>query len=178
MQAQELIPDLLTYNTLLNGLCINKQIAEAFSFLHIMEEKGVNPDIITYGILIDGLCKDGKLEIARNLFNGLCSKGLQPDVHIYTTIIGSLCEEGLTEEAKCLLKEMETSGCAPNSVAYEAIIKGYLKGTSFMRQRHSWMKCVDEDFASSMIEAIHSGLSSHSAFNVDELVTTTHLITP
>ncbi|KAK4389636.1 hypothetical protein Sango_2300600 [Sesamum angolense] len=32
MQAQQVIPDLVTYTTLLNGLCINKQIVDAFRY--------------------------------------------------------------------------------------------------------------------------------------------------
>ncbi|KAL0377018.1 UNVERIFIED_CONTAM: hypothetical protein Scaly_0819400 [Sesamum calycinum] len=127
MQAEQVIPNLVTYNTLLHGLCMNKQIAEAFSFLHIMEEKGVNRDITTYNILIHGLCKDGKVEIARDVFNSLPCKGLQPDVQLYNIIIGSLCQEGHVEEAKCLLVEMEKSGCAPNSWTYNVCIQGVLR---------------------------------------------------
>ncbi|KAL0318231.1 UNVERIFIED_CONTAM: hypothetical protein Scaly_2852700 [Sesamum calycinum] len=128
MQAEQVIPNLVTYNTLLHGLCMNKQIAEAFSFLHIMEEKGVNRDITTYNILIHGLCKDGKVEIARDVFNSLPCKGLQPDVQLYNIIIGSLCQERTCrEEAKCLLVEMEKSGCAPNSWTYNVCIQGVLR---------------------------------------------------
>ncbi|KAL0456558.1 UNVERIFIED_CONTAM: putative pentatricopeptide repeat-containing protein, mitochondrial [Sesamum latifolium] len=148
MLGRGLKPSIINYNSLINGyckqgkveeawclflgvphksLCMEKQIAEAFSFLHIMEKKGVNPNITTYNTLIHGLCKEGKLEIARNLFNSLPSKGLQPGITTYTIFIGSLCEEGLIEEAKTLLIEMKKSGCVPDSVTYNVCIQGLLK---------------------------------------------------
>ncbi|EYU40958.1 hypothetical protein MIMGU_mgv1a026647mg, partial [Erythranthe guttata] len=147
-------PSIISYGTLMNGyckrgkvdealrlfleasskglehttaLCKTHQIAEAFSFLRAMEDKGVSPNIITYGILINGLCKDGKLEDAKNILNELPSKGLQPNIKIYAVIIRALCEEGFVDEAKDVLIKMERSGCAPDSMTYNTIICCLLK---------------------------------------------------
>lgn len=42
-------PCLRSYNILLDGLCLNCHLEEAFSFMRMMEDQGVNPDMVKYG---------------------------------------------------------------------------------------------------------------------------------
>ncbi|EYU29501.1 hypothetical protein MIMGU_mgv11b021218mg [Erythranthe guttata] len=109
----------LMLSILLDSLCKTHMIAEAFSFLRAMEDKGVSPNTITYRILINGLCKDGKLKHAKNLLNGLLSK----------------------DEANDLLVKIEScSECAPDSMAYNNIIHGLLK----MKEIYKAMSFLEE----------------------------------
>lgn len=51
MEALQVVPNIKTCNILLDGLCRAHRIAEAFSMLHIMEEKCIIPDIVSYNYI-------------------------------------------------------------------------------------------------------------------------------
>ena len=58
-------PSLVTFNTLLHGLCVEDRLSEALHFFHQME---CRPDVITFNSLMYGLWKDGHHSDAQNLF--------------------------------------------------------------------------------------------------------------
>ncbi|KAM7461107.1 hypothetical protein LguiA_029228 [Lonicera macranthoides] len=53
-------PDILTFTTLIRGLCIGGKLALAVRFFDEIVKNGFQPDLITYGTLINGLCKTGE----------------------------------------------------------------------------------------------------------------------
>jgi pentatricopeptide repeat protein len=55
-------PDLISYNTLIDGICKIREIEEAEALLDSMVSKGLHPDIISYTTLVDGLCKKGLID--------------------------------------------------------------------------------------------------------------------
>ncbi|KAL3533593.1 hypothetical protein ACH5RR_007114 [Cinchona calisaya] len=52
-----LSPDVVTYNTVIKGLCLEGLMNEAKDFFNMMEESGTTPNEITYNILVHGLLK-------------------------------------------------------------------------------------------------------------------------
>ena len=55
-------PHVVTYKTLLDGLCKNSEIEKAMNFLHDMKFKGLEPNVMTYYTLIDGICKKSQID--------------------------------------------------------------------------------------------------------------------
>ena len=49
-------PNVVSYNTLINGFCKEKRIDEEINLFHVMSNKGVTPDVVTYSTLIGGFC--------------------------------------------------------------------------------------------------------------------------
>ncbi|XLU58245.1 hypothetical protein S245_052893, partial [Arachis hypogaea] len=49
--------NVVTYNSLLDGMFNIKQVDKALMLFKQMKESGIDPDICTYNVLIDGLCK-------------------------------------------------------------------------------------------------------------------------
>ncbi|KAJ6353914.1 hypothetical protein OIU76_002853 [Salix suchowensis] len=68
MCSSGLLPDLMTYSILLDGLCIHGYLDEALKLLKSMQEKKLEPDIVLCTILIEGMFIAGKLEVAKELF--------------------------------------------------------------------------------------------------------------
>ncbi|XLT59838.1 hypothetical protein HN873_052442, partial [Arachis hypogaea] len=59
-------PNVITYSSLIFGLCLVGQYKEAIDLLSEMVLRNIIPNVRTYSILIDGLCKEGKIKDAKN----------------------------------------------------------------------------------------------------------------
>ncbi|XP_057826607.2 lipase-like PAD4 [Cryptomeria japonica] len=61
MKKKGLTPDKVTFNFVINGFCLERNIRAAQNVLCDILEKGLVPDMVTYSTLIDGYCK-GEIE--------------------------------------------------------------------------------------------------------------------
>ncbi|XLT59850.1 hypothetical protein HN873_052454, partial [Arachis hypogaea] len=59
-------PNVITYSSLIFGLCLEGQYKEAIDLLSDMVLRNISPNVRTYSILIDGLCKEGKIKDAKS----------------------------------------------------------------------------------------------------------------
>lgn len=60
MEAHGYIPNVITFITLIKGLCRQGRMKDAVILFSQMGSKQEAPHIFTYNTLIDGLCKTGK----------------------------------------------------------------------------------------------------------------------
>ena len=50
-------PNVVSYNTVVNGLFRDGHVDRAYSLFSAMDDRGILPTVVTYSIVIDGLCK-------------------------------------------------------------------------------------------------------------------------
>lgn len=67
--------NVVTYNTIIDGLCKKGHTYMAITLFKYMQRKGCKPNIVTYSILIDSLCKDSLVDNALGLFAKMSEKG-------------------------------------------------------------------------------------------------------
>ncbi|KAH9696345.1 pentatricopeptide repeat-containing protein [Citrus sinensis] len=132
MQLNGVVPDSITYATLVDGLCKNGFVLEAVELFHTLKNLKCELNIGAYNCLIDGLCKSGQLEVAWELFQRLPHEGLMPNVVTYNIMIHGLCNGGQMDKAYDLLLDMDAKGVAPNSVIFNTLMVGFIRnnGTS------------------------------------------------
>ncbi|KAJ0478460.1 putative tetratricopeptide-like helical domain superfamily [Helianthus annuus] len=134
------VPDVLTFSTLLDGLIREDRIIEAKGFFKkLIKQKLCEPDVVMYSTMIKGLCKFGNNDIAIGLLRLMDQRGCNPNVVVYSTIIDSLCKdkmiddafklfnemEGRVDEAEAVIDIMVERGEVPNIVTYNSLIDGY-----------------------------------------------------
>lgn len=117
------VPDRFTFNALIDGLCKDGQVHNAFTLLDDMQRGGCVPDAAVYNTLIDGLRKASRAEEAGKLLQEMQSLGFEPDVVTYNTLIDELCKGGRTEDASKLFEEISGKGCA-DTVTYNTLLHG------------------------------------------------------
>ncbi|XP_058203758.1 pentatricopeptide repeat-containing protein At3g22470, mitochondrial-like isoform X3 [Rhododendron vialii] len=149
MMEQNIFPNVVTFNMLIDALCKegrtgeaegilkimvrrdgffrNRKIGEAIKVFRSMQDQGIVPNNFIYSILINGMCKAGKIEDARKLFNSILANGLKPNVQLYNTMICGLCEVALLDEAEELLLQMDKDGCPPNDLTFNVVVRAFLK---------------------------------------------------
>ncbi|CAM8899301.1 unnamed protein product [Rhodiola kirilowii] len=126
-------PNIVTYGTLLKGLCstgnsrialnLHEQIADGTHDL-----SGVlQMNFICYSTLIDGLCKDGLIDKEKELFLEMKKKDICPNVITYTMVIDGLCRAGKWEEAQAMFHEMLDQGLSPDVFTFNVLINALAK---------------------------------------------------
>ncbi|XP_024969846.1 pentatricopeptide repeat-containing protein At1g52620 [Cynara cardunculus var. scolymus] len=99
--GQGCIPNVVFYNTLIDGYCKKAK---------------------TYGAMINGLCKEGDFGIVERLMNEMKSRGLAINVNVYNSIIDAQCRHGCRLKAEEMFKEMIKIGCPPDIITYNILI--------------------------------------------------------
>lgn len=117
--------NIFVYNSVLNGLCSQGSLVEAFRLFDSLENIDVLPTEVTYGTLIDALVKEGLLQDARVLFKRMFMKDLRPNTHIYNSLIDGYCKANLLDEAKEILHDLELQSLKPDGFTVGALMSGY-----------------------------------------------------
>ncbi|KAL0337130.1 UNVERIFIED_CONTAM: Pentatricopeptide repeat-containing protein, mitochondrial [Sesamum calycinum] len=117
--------NIVAYNSVINGLCSQGCLVEAFRLFDSLERVDVLPTEVTYGTLIDALVKEGLLQDARLLFGRMFLKDLRPATRIYNSLINGYCKSSLLEEAIKLFQDLELRDLKPDGFTVGALINGF-----------------------------------------------------
>ncbi|KAL6203493.1 hypothetical protein ACLB2K_027193 [Fragaria x ananassa] len=121
------VPNMVSFSTILKGLCRKGDNRAAIQFLRKIEERGCQPNVVSYSTIIDSLCKETLVVDAMNLFSEMISRGIAPDVVTYTSVIQGVCDIVQWQEATKLLNEMASININPNIVTYNILVDGLCK---------------------------------------------------
>ncbi|GER33601.1 pentatricopeptide repeat-containing protein [Striga asiatica] len=95
MLSQGVTPNSVTFGTLINGLCANSELDEAFRLKTQMEEEfKIGPDEPVYVRLIKALCKASQLSRAMDLKEEMLRKGVRVGTAVYSTLISVFFKAG------------------------------------------------------------------------------------
>ncbi|KAK7405512.1 hypothetical protein VNO78_06879 [Psophocarpus tetragonolobus] len=110
-----IMPDQITYQLVIRGLCFDGEIMLAF---------GVSPNIFTYNALILAQVKRENFYGACSLKEEMISKGLFPDMVTYNLLIGAACNFRPLDYALQLYHEMVKGGYEPDLITYTELVRG------------------------------------------------------
>nr|GMC72613.1 putative pentatricopeptide repeat-containing protein At1g53330 [Ipomoea batatas] len=125
MRSRGPSPNVVTFGTLINGLCSNLEMEKAIELKESMiREFKLKPNAYLYAALIKGLCKDNKLDVAITMKEEMLKKRVELDSAIYATLISAFYKNGRKDEVQGLLEEMNKNECKRDTVTYNAMIHG------------------------------------------------------
>ncbi|WOH03030.1 hypothetical protein DCAR_0522421 [Daucus carota subsp. sativus] len=132
MSKRGVLPNVVTFGTMVNGLCRNGELGEAFKLKEEMVEVfNLRPSVSVYVALIKGLCKVGEVDSAFGLKKEMVENEVKLDSSVYSTLIAALFKAGRRGEVEGLLDEMRLGGCKPDVVYYNSLISGYCNDKDF-----------------------------------------------
>ncbi|XP_073101184.1 putative pentatricopeptide repeat-containing protein At1g02420 isoform X2 [Elaeis guineensis] len=117
------MPDLVTYNCLVDVYCKNRLVEKAHKLIDKMRDEEIYPDVITYTILIGGLGLMGQPDKARDVLKEMRELGCYPDVAAYNAAIRNYCIAKRLGDAFALMEEMASRGLAPNATSYNLFFR-------------------------------------------------------
>ncbi|XP_010474658.1 PREDICTED: putative pentatricopeptide repeat-containing protein At1g02420 [Camelina sativa] len=123
MKGKGLKPDVVTYNSLIDVYCKDREIEKAYKVIDKMREEDETPDVITYTTIIGGLGLIGQPDKAREILNEMKEYGCYPDVAAYNAAIRNFCIARRLGDADKLVDEMVKKGLSPNATTYNLFFR-------------------------------------------------------
>ncbi|PNX86180.1 pentatricopeptide repeat-containing protein, partial [Trifolium pratense] len=121
MHRSKIIPDVVTYSSLIDGLCKSGRIEYALELVDEMRCREVIPNVVTYNSLINCLCKSGRIKYALELVDEMRCRKIIPDVVTYNSLI----DGGRMEDARKVFEDLLVKGYDLNVYTYTVMIKGF-----------------------------------------------------
>ncbi|XAR62829.1 hypothetical protein NMG60_11017723 [Bertholletia excelsa] len=118
------VPDVVTYNCLIDGCCKTNRIQRALELFDDMNKRGCVPNRITYNSFIRYYSAVNEIDKAIDMMRMMQKRnhGI-PTSSSYTPIIHALCEGGRVLEAKDFLVELVDGGSIPREYTYKLVCK-------------------------------------------------------
>ncbi|KAK6119647.1 hypothetical protein DH2020_046613 [Rehmannia glutinosa] len=129
-------PNVLTYNVLINGLCLNGDVDEARKMMSRMRLGGLRDNIATHTSLLKGYCIAGRSEEAIKHFKEMVNLGMSLDGKSYAVIVNEYCKLGRPDEAVVILREMRERGINPSLASFNAVLRSFIKLQEFDKAYH------------------------------------------
>ncbi|GKU87740.1 hypothetical protein SLEP1_g2085 [Rubroshorea leprosula] len=116
------VPDVVTYNCLIDGCCKTNRIERALELFDDMNKRGCAPNRVTYNSFIRYYSAVNEIDKAIEMMRRMqkMNHGI-PTASSYTPIIHALCEAGRLLEARDFLVELVEGGSAPREYTYNLV---------------------------------------------------------
>ncbi|KAG8037221.1 hypothetical protein GUJ93_ZPchr0020g33574 [Zizania palustris] len=135
MKKQGISPDVVTYTSIIDGLCKSKAMDKAYDLFREMKKQGISPDVVTYNSIIDGLCKSKEMDKAEKVLQQMLDAGVQPNNITYSSLINGYSSLGMWKESVRTMgrlgdalekfNHMVDVGVPPDSIVYSCLIQGH-----------------------------------------------------
>ncbi|KAL2488274.1 Pentatricopeptide repeat-containing protein [Forsythia ovata] len=132
-----LVPSIVTYTILVDGLCRAGDTNSSMKMLEFMKQNGCPPNVYTYTVVINGLCHSGKVEEAETLLVEMSQVGVSPNDITYVSLVKSHVKAGRLNSAFEIVSTMFQNGCQPNTEIYFALLVGMVEMTADTGPRFS-----------------------------------------
>lgn len=115
-------PDVVTYNSLIDGCCKTNRIERALELYDDMIKRGCIPNRVTYNSIVRYFSVANEVDKAIEMLRRMerLNHGV-PTSSSYTPIIHSLCESGRFKDARDFLVEMVQRGSIPREYTYKLV---------------------------------------------------------
>ncbi|XP_021896511.1 pentatricopeptide repeat-containing protein At1g77405 [Carica papaya] len=116
------VPDVVTYNCLIDGCCKTHRIERALELFEDMNKSGCAPNKVTYNSFIRYYSAVNEIDKAVEMMRQMqkMNHGV-PTSSTYTPIIHGLCEAGRISEAWDFLVELVDGGSVPREYTYKLV---------------------------------------------------------
>lgn len=116
------VPDIVTYNCLIDGLCKTYRIGRAHELFDDMLTKSCIPNKVTYNSFIRYYSVVNEVDKAIEMMREMVARkhGI-PSSSSYTPVIHALCEGRRFNEAREILLEMVNGGHIPREFTYRLV---------------------------------------------------------
>ncbi|KAG6427404.1 hypothetical protein SASPL_111648 [Salvia splendens] len=125
MEEAEIQPDVISYNTLIDGCILVDDCAGALSYFNEMRRRGIAPTKVSYTTLMKAFASSGQPKLASKVFEEMLKDPrVKIDLVAWNMLVEGYCKLGLIEEAKSVMEKMKEEGMLPNVATYGSLANG------------------------------------------------------
>ncbi|CAL0309555.1 unnamed protein product [Lupinus luteus] len=136
MKQDGLVPDVVTYSTLLSGcIKIKDGYSKALELIQELQNNKLKMDGVIYGAILAVCASNSKLLEAEYYFNQMKNESHSPNVYHYSSLLNAYSACGDYKKADRLIQDMKSEGLVPNKVILTTLLKVYVRGGLFEKSR-------------------------------------------
>lgn len=115
-------PDVVSYNTLIDGSILADDSAGAFTVFNEMRSRSIVPTKVTYTTLMKAFASSGQPKLANNVFDEMVKDPrVKVDLVAWNMLVEGYCRLGMVDDAKEIIQRMKESGFHPNVSTYGSL---------------------------------------------------------
>ncbi|KAL5210931.1 hypothetical protein ABZP36_006554 [Zizania latifolia] len=97
------LPDNLTYSSLIQLMSTAKLPEKALYYLRKMQVAKLLIDCVPYSVVISSFAKNGNLRMIECLFREMVASGIQADTYVYSILVDAYAEGGDVQQSEAFL---------------------------------------------------------------------------
>jgi len=123
MSDYGVVPDIVSWSTLIKAHAMAGNLEEAFTLLHQMREAGVSPTVRTLNPLIDRCAREERKDMVGRALALMREWDVPKDVVTYNSLLAASIAQGESEHViDHIFQELRAEGLKPNVVTYNILI--------------------------------------------------------
>ena len=121
-------PDLITYSTLIKGMCKANCMDKAMELYEEMVRKGLELDEVLFNSLLDGFAKSrGCVDHSARIIQDMTRLKIKLSNYTYSILVKLYAKKGEVDKALGLLAQMRQDGVQPGVIVYTCLIQTCIK---------------------------------------------------
>jgi pentatricopeptide repeat protein len=176
MPAKNILPNVVTYSTMVDGYAKAGRLEEALGLFNEMKFLAIRLDRVSYNTLLSIYAKLGRFEEALNVCKEMESCGIKKDAVTYNALLGGYGKQGKYDDVRKKFEEMKAENVSPNLLTYSTLIDVFSKGGLYKEAmevfgefKHAGLK-ADVVLYSALIDALcKNGLVESAVSLLDEM---------
>merc|ERR1719389_337219 len=78
MCTEGVVPDLVTYSTIIKGYCVQGDLEQAVQLFTLMRKRGIKPDAILFNAILDGCARKQMTSMSEMMLADMETSGVKP----------------------------------------------------------------------------------------------------
>jgi pentatricopeptide repeat protein len=120
-------PDLITYSTLIKGLCRSKQMDKVMDIYKQIKEKHMILDEVLFNSILDGFAKTHNLEQAMEIYKDMRMMKIKRSNVTFSILIKLYANAKQVQKALGIFNEMKAENVSPGVIVYTCLIQTCIK---------------------------------------------------
>merc|ERR1719217_693473 len=135
MREASVMPDIITYSTIIKGHCLEGNIDKALAVLKDMRaDKNMEPDEITYNSFLDGCAKQHRVDEALEALEEMQAAGIRPSNFTLSILVKLLGRVRRLNQAFAIMEDLSKRyGFKPNIQVYTCLMQACIQNRKLDR---------------------------------------------
>jgi len=144
--AARMVPDLRSFNCVINACAQASEVDRAEVWLQKMREAGIRPDVVSFGSVMHATAREGNPERAEYWMQEMISNGVVPNIRCLNTILPVALSTGKVSLANVWMDRATNLGLTPNKITYQHLLRYYVKAQDIVKAEKVLKKMQAQGF--------------------------------
>merc|ERR1719453_2996722 len=122
-----MVPDLITYSTVIKGYCVAGELEQAIQLFTLMRKRGIQPDQVLFNSILDGCARKNMTMVSEQIFADMQASSVAPSNTTLTILVKTHGAAGDLDTALQLAQDLPKKyGFEPNNQVLTCLVQACL----------------------------------------------------